>query len=325
MTEVEAPISVQNERTRALFKAGSIGITRAGLSGIDTNADDLNGPSAFVLLYRQYLKNRWDVFELDFGQDRKDWTRAVTDDERESFAGIAASFLHGSRQLETDLADFLAGCAEEHKLHIAAQIETQARHTMYFGRFMREVLAVDGAGAVSLLDNTFPLVQETFVGPFGLLAFQAEELRRDPSDVGARVRYATTCFLWIQGVVATSFLSVLMGFAAGRGLLPAFLEGARAIYLDHARQVRGGLLFLQQELQRDPTVVNEIYDTLRTILIVSGVSSRRVFHEPLGWSEDEMRLLASSSLRRRCSELGITLRADLESLLVPISRAAGGS
>lgn len=120
-------------------------------------------------------------------------------------------------------------------------------------------------------------------------------------------------------MLAASFSSVLLGFAAGRGMLPAFVAGARAMYLDHARHVRGGLLFLQQELRRDPAVVDDIYATLRTILMVSAVSSRQAFHEPLGWSGDEIRLLVSSSLRRKCTDLGITLPAELEALLLPIS------
>lgn len=324
MTEVEAPISVHHERTRTLFNRDHIGITRADLTGCEAGGDELNAPSAFVLLYRQYVRDRWDVFGLDFGRDQKDWVSTVADDERESFVGIAASFLHGSRQLEANLPEFMAGSAEEHKLHIAAQIETHARHIAFFGRFFREAVGAQGTAIMGMLDETYPRVQETFVGPFGLLAFQADELRRQPHDPRARVRYATTCFLWIQGVLATSFFSVLMGFAAGRGVLPGFVDGARSAYLDHSRHVRGGLLFLQQELRADPTLADEIHDTLRTILTVSGVSSRRAFHEPLGWSEDEMRMLVSSSLRRRCAELGIALTADLERMLVPIGHIAPG-
>jgi hypothetical protein len=56
-----------------------------------------------------------------------------------------------------------------------------------------------------------PAISEAFVpssrrgwhyGPFGLLACQADEVRRNPSDERARVRYGTTCFLWIEGVLA---------------------------------------------------------------------------------------------------------------------------
>ncbi|WP_328358352.1 hypothetical protein OG976_04315 [Mycobacterium sp. NBC_00419] len=324
MTEVEVPISVYHERTRSLFKRDYIAITRADLAGGGSAGDDVNAPSAFVLLYRQSLATRWDVFGLDFSQDHIDWAHDVTADERDSFLGIAASFLHGASQLEADLPAFMIGAAEEHKLHLAAQVEAQARHTVFLGRFFREAVGVQVADVTAMLDETFPLAQETFVGPFGLLAFQADEVRRNPADVRARVRYATTCFLWIQGVLATSFLSVLMGFAAGRALLPTFLDGAWATYTDHTRHLRGGLIFLQDALRRDPTVVSEIHDTLRTILTISGVSSRSYFHEPLGWSEDEMRLLVCSSLRRRCDELGLALTPDLERLLVPVEQKARG-
>ena len=134
----------------------------------------------------------------------------MTDDERESFVGIASGFHHGERQVEIELPVFMIGATEEEKLHIAAQIEDEARHTVFFDRFYREVVGIEGADIMEVLDKTFPWVQETFVGPFGLLAYQADELRRNPYDQRARVRYGTTYFLWIEGVLALSVMKVTL-------------------------------------------------------------------------------------------------------------------
>src|SRR6185437_14502198 len=75
----------------------------------------------------------------------------------------------------------------EEKLHIAAQIEDEARHTVFFDRFYREVVGLKGDNIMDILDASFPWVAETFVGPFGLLAYQADEVRRNPYDERARV------------------------------------------------------------------------------------------------------------------------------------------
>ena len=61
----------------------------------------------------------------------------MTEEERNSFVGIASGFHHGERQVEIELPVFMIGATEEEKLHLAAQIEDEARHTVFFDRFYR--------------------------------------------------------------------------------------------------------------------------------------------------------------------------------------------
>ena len=143
---------------------------------------------------------------------------------------------HIARQDRTQLLQSVAFTNEEQKLHIAAQIEDEARHTVFFDRFYREVVGIEGADIMEVLDRTFPWVQETFVGPFGLLAYQADELRRNPYDQRARVRYGTTYFLWIEGVLALSVMKVTLSYARWRGFLPAYYTGFTATCRDESRQ-----------------------------------------------------------------------------------------
>ena len=74
----------------------------------------------------------------------------------------------------------------------------------------------------------------------------------------------------------------------------------------------------------DPTMLKEIHDTLRTILMISGVSSRTVYYEPLGWTEEEVRVLFMQQLRRKCNDVGISLSQELEDLLVQITPVLAG-
>ena len=41
---------------------------------------------------------------------------------------------------------------------------------------------MSGAGIMDLLDQSFPFVDDTFAGPFGLLAGLTDALRRNPYD-----------------------------------------------------------------------------------------------------------------------------------------------
>ena len=333
MAERKSPTAVLREGPRALSDAQVREIEDSALEEVlHVDIDDviehvhhgLRKLPDFVTLYRKYLKQRWDVYELDFTQDRIDWTEKMTEDERTSFVGIASGFHHGERQVEIELPVFMIGATEEEKLHIAAQIEDEARHTVFFDRFYREVVGLEGDSIMDVLDRSFPWVQETFVGPFGLLAYQADELRRNPYDQPARVRYGTTYFLWIEGVLALSVMKVTLSYARWRGFLPAYYTGFTATCRDESRHVQGGMRYLQDAVRRDPTMLKEIHDTLRTILTISGVSSRKLYYEPLGWTEDEVRVLLMQQLRRKCNDVGISLSEELEELLEQITPVLAG-
>jgi ribonucleoside-diphosphate reductase beta chain len=239
----------------------------------------------------------------------------MTEAERDSFIAIASGFHHGERQVEIELPVFMLGASEEEKLHIAAQIEDEARHTVFFDRFYREVVGLGGDDIMAVLDASFPWVSETFVGPFGLLAYQADEVRRNPYDERARVRYGTNYFLWIEGVLALSVMKVTLSYARWRGILPAYYTGFTATCRDESRHVQGGMRYLQQAVRKDPTMINEIHNTLRTILASSGVVSRRIYYEPLGWTDEEVRILFRQQLRRKVNDVGIDLPPDIEDKL----------
>ncbi|HEY3954018.1 MAG TPA: hypothetical protein VGM53_11625 [Streptosporangiaceae bacterium] len=333
MAERKSPTAVLHEGPRALSDQQVRQIEGAALEDVlDVDIDDvieyahkdLKSLPDYTTLYRKYLKQRWDVYDLDFSQDKVDWNEKMTEAERQSFLAIASGFHHGERQVEIELPVFMIGAGEEEKLHISAQIEDEARHTVFFDRFYREVAGLAGEDIMAVLDASFPWVAETFVGPFGLLAYQAEELRRDPYDERARVRYGTNYFLWIEGVLALSVMKVTLSYARWRGFLPAYYTGFTATCRDESRHVQGGMRYLQDAVRKEPAMIHEIHDTLRTILSISGVNSRPIAYEPLGWTEDEVRMLFFQQLRRKLNDVGIDLSADLEDLLQRVQPVLAG-
>src|SRR5258708_20902171 len=239
----------------------------------------------------------------------------MTEDERQSFMASASGFHHGGRQVEIELPVFMIGASEEEKIHIAAQVEDEARHTVFFDRFYREVVGLQGDDIVEVVDALFPWVFEAFVGPFGLLGCQADEVRRNPHDERARVRYGTNYFLWIEGVLALSVMKVTLSYARWRGFLPGYYTGFTATCRDESRHVQGGMRYLQDAVRKDPTMINEIHDTLRTILALSGVASREIIYEPLGWTQDEVQLLFFQQLHRKLNDVGIDLAPDIENMI----------
>jgi len=62
---------------------------------------DLKSLPDFTTLYRRYLKQRWDVYDLDFTQDKIDWTERMTEAERHSFLAIASGSITASGRLRS--------------------------------------------------------------------------------------------------------------------------------------------------------------------------------------------------------------------------------
>ena len=333
MAERKSPTAVLHEGPRALTDQQVRQIEGAALEEV-LNVDiddvieyahkDLKSLPDYTTLYRKYLKQRWDVYDLDFSQDKVDWNEKMTEAERQSFLAIASGFHHGERQVEIELPVFMIGAGEEEKLHISAQIEDEARHTVFFDRFYREVVGLQGDDIMDILDASFPWVSETFVGPFGLLAYQADEVRRNPYDERARVRYGTTYFLWIEGVLALSVMKVTLSYARWRGFLPAYYTGFTATCRDESRHVQGGMKYLQDAVRKDPSMIREIHETLRTILTLAKVASREVIYEPLGWTQEEVRMLMFQQLGRKLNDVGISLTPDLQAMVGSVQPVLAG-
>ena len=286
---------------------------------------DLKRLPGYLDLYRRYLRQRWDVYEIDFAGDVRDWNERMTEREREAFVAISSGFHHGERQVEVELPVFMLGGSEESRIYMSSQIEDEARHTVFFDRFYREVVGLPGESVQEVLDASFEHVSETFVGPFGLLAYQADELRADPDDLAARVRYGTTYFLWIEGVLALSVMKITLSYCRNRGFLPGYYAGFTATCRDEARHVQFGMRFLREAVQEDPRMLQEIHETLRTILMINGATSRRVMLEALGWSQEEVRRLMIRQLTMKLTDVGIGLPPDLERMISGIQpELAGG-
>src|SRR5215471_8083157 len=77
-----------------------------GRADIDDVIEYVHVPTArlpdYRKLYDRYLRQRWNVNDLDFTEDRVNWTERMTDDSRNSFLSIASGFHHGERQVEVE-------------------------------------------------------------------------------------------------------------------------------------------------------------------------------------------------------------------------------
>jgi ribonucleoside-diphosphate reductase beta chain len=308
-----------NGRARATSAARPVAARRLDLGAIELDAirrvdiDDMidyvyagTGPNlpGYLELYSRYLRQRWNVDDLDFTQDQVDWER-IPPPAKKTFLQIASGFHHGERQVAVELAPLFFGIPEDYKIFLSSHLEDEARHTVFFDRFYREVVGIPGESILDVLDGSYQYISETFVGPFGLLSYITDALRRDPYDKHLQMQYATTYMLWIEGVLALSVMKITLGYARDNKILPGYYTGFTATCRDEARHVQGGIRFIRELLEEEPILVNDLFETLRTILIMAGTSSNYVVYEPIGWSEERVRQLLGAQARRKLKVIGI--------------------
>jgi ribonucleoside-diphosphate reductase beta chain len=302
-----------------LAQIEAIDLAGLGRADIDDVIEYVHVPTArlpqWLALYDRYLRQRWNVNDLDFSADVADWNERMSDDARNSFLSIASGFHHGERQVAVELAPLLFGVPEDYKIFLTSHLEDEARHTVFFDRFYREVVGLEGDGIMDILDGSWPFIQETFVGPFGLLAYLTDDLRRDPYNKHLQMKYATCYVIWIEGVLALSVMKITLNFARDFKVLPGFYTGFTATCRDEARHVQGGLRFVRELLDEDPSYVKDLHATLRCLLTMSAARSSYVYYEPLGWSEDRVSELFMNQLQRKLGMVGVTLPADMEKML----------
>jgi ribonucleoside-diphosphate reductase beta chain len=311
-----------------LDRIEAIDLAGLGRADIDDVLEYVHVPKGrlpgYLSLYDRYLRQRWNVNELDFTRDIQDWNERMTPEARTSFLSIASGFHHGERQVAVELAPLMFGVPEDYKIFLASQLEDEARHTVFFDRFYRDVVGLDGEGIMDVLDGSWPYIQETFVGPFGLLSYLTDDLRRDPYDKHLQMKYAATYFIWIEGVLALSVMKITLNYARDFAVLPAYYTGFTATCRDEARHVQAGLRFVRDLVAENPGYVKDLHDTLRTLLTMGAARSGYIYYEPLGWSEERVQALFMNQLHRKLAMVGVSLPEELENMLSAVRPTLAG-
>src|SRR4051794_34210993 len=125
-------------------------------------------------LYARWERGNWRATEIDFTQDAVDWREKLSEEQRRSALWLYALFFHGEDSVTDNLSPYIdAAPLEEQKYFLTTQQVDEARHAIFFKRFMHEVV---GAG------------DGTMAG--GLRATSSEITRGAPPAFGPPVRVA---------------------------------------------------------------------------------------------------------------------------------------
>jgi hypothetical protein len=232
-------------------------------------------------LYARWERGNWCATELDFTEDARQWREDFTEFERQAAVWNYCLFFWGEDAVADNLSPYIdAAPLEEQKYFLATQQVDEARHAVFFKRFMQEVCGIGGGSMSSGLEAIKPQLTSGFRKIFDRLDRMADELRADrsPANLAAAV---TLYHVVIEAALAQPGQHFICGYLEERGQLPAFQEGMRNIAADEQRHIGFGVKLLSDLNREDPVRVPKA--VARILRDVTRYTAQVLM--PPGWDE----------------------------------------
>jgi hypothetical protein len=217
-------------------------------------------------LYRRWERSNWRATDIDFAEDRVDWQERFSDLERNAALWNYAMFFHGEDAVADALSPFIdAAPREEQKYFLTTQQVDEARHAVFFKRFLHEVVETGDGTVAGTLEATRPELTWGFVKTFAMLDRVVDELRRDRSRT--KLAQAVTMYHFVvEATLAQPGQHFISDYLAARDVLPGFRAGMRNVSLDEQRHIGFGVKLLRDLAVEDPDVPDAVADQLRAVL-----------------------------------------------------------
>ena len=203
-------------------------------------------------LYYRWERQQWKAQDIDFSEDRKQW-EAMSLDEREMRIYALSAFFQGEACVTDTLAPYvLAMPDEDMRIFLTTQLVDEARHTVFFERFFRDVMGVETGKIEESLafarqyvndDLKFILIDS--------LTEVAERIRQEPRNLAHLVEGVTLYHIVVEATMALAGQRNMLEIYRTNNLFPAFRGGFTAVARDESRHVVFGVKFLRDMIRRD--------------------------------------------------------------------------
>src|SRR5256714_6905804 len=232
-------------------------------------------------LYARWERGNWRATELDFTEDARQWREDFTDFERQAAMWNYCLFFWGEDAVADNLSPYIdAAPREEQKYFLTTQQVDEARHAVFFKRFMQEVCGVGDGSMAGGLAAIKPQLTVGFRKLFDRLDRMADELRADRSP--AKLAAAITLYhVVIEASLAQPGQHFICSYLEERDQLPAFREGMENIAADEQRHIGFGVKLLSDLNREDPVGVPKA--VARLLREVTRFTSQVLM--PPGWDE----------------------------------------
>jgi hypothetical protein len=264
-------------------------------------------------LYARWERGNWSATELDFTQDRIDWHERFTPEQRRGALWLYTLFFHGEDSVADNLSPYIdAAPLEEQKYFLATQQVDEARHAVFFHRFMHEVV---GVGDGSLGGGLHATQDELTWGhrmTFARLDRMAAELRKDRSP-RMLAKAVTMYHVVVEGTLAQPGQHMIETSLERLDLLPGFREGMRNIAIDEQRHIAFGVKLLADLYRDDPQDTQDaIVDLIREVLqytlsVPVPPGWDRSYTESLGYTMEDLFEEGARANEARLRAIGLPL------------------
>ena len=301
-------------------------IARASLKELgDIRVDDVlefldrgleNMPS-YLDLYRRWERQQWAVSDLDFTVDAA-WWATLPEVEKPRRLWINRLFFNGEERVTATLAPFVwAAPSPEIEVFLSTQMVDEARHTIFFERWWREVPGSTSDDLGGLIEEIKPTINDGYNELFyDRLPGIAQRLASNPTDREAFVEGITMYHIVIEGTLALTGQRFALDQMREDGQSHfGFYQGFTAVARDESRHVNFGVKVLQEFVRDDPQRYAPIVQrTLQECLpLISGVTDPpegdMTYYTDYGRSQEEVLTYAMESLNKRLRAIGINLQA----------------
>jgi ribonucleotide reductase beta subunit family protein with ferritin-like domain/putative sterol carrier protein len=236
---------------------------------------------SYVDLYARWERGNWSAMDLDFSEDAKQWRERFTDFERQAALWNYALFFWGEDAVADNLSPYIdAAPLEEQKYFLCTQQVDEARHAVFFKRFMQEVCGIGDGSMESGLQAIKPQLTPGFRKIFDRLDTMADELRADRSP--AKLAAAVALYhVVIEASLAQPGQHFICSYLEERDVLPAFRQGMQNIAADEQRHIGFGVKLLADLKREDPVGVPKA--VARLLREVTRYTAQVLM--PPGWDE----------------------------------------
>ena len=223
---------------------------------------------SYTDLYARWEKGNWRATEIDFTEDRRQWHEEMTEFERQRARSGTTPSSSGARTPSPDgLSPYIAAApTEEQKYFLATQQVDEARHAVFFNRFMHEVCDL-GDGTVGRRAGSDPAAAHLGLPAWCSIGSTAwrTSCATDPSL--PRLSAAITLYhVVIEATLAQPGQHFITSYLHDRDLLPGFREGMDRIAQDEQRHIAFGVKLLSDLAAGDPECRRAVADLLREVL-----------------------------------------------------------
>lgn len=264
-------------------------------------------------LYRHWEEGQWSPWDIDLSADARHWQGEMGEEDRSLVHWALSSLMVAEERISTKFSGLvMAYDSEEEESFLATQQVDEVRHMQFYKRFRDEVIA-DPQTIAAHVERAREELGEDFGKIFDEALVNAHErLAESPRDPEAKVDFVTTYHLIIEGTLGLTAFEFITRYLAREGLLPGFVEGYGRIHHDEQRHIGYGIWYLQQAVERHPSLGDRVRETLRNLLpsVASALAPpdrEGTDWEALGASGEEIREFALGGLTRRLQVVGVPL------------------